>query len=87
MPARRIMLKTNLVLSNIANYIFQGEFVNTYDDQTFQELRELAQFLIQKAGIQLNCSKCHQTKTIKYTFAICIGTDYAPWSFYLYAAH
>ena len=33
-------LQTGQILGDIANYIFQGEFVNKYDDSTFQKMRE-----------------------------------------------
>jgi len=53
-------LQTGQILGDIANYIFQGEFVNKYDDSTFQKMRETSQLIIMEAGIQLNCDRCQQ---------------------------
>jgi len=48
------------MLSEIANYIFQGEFTKQYDNETFQNLREISQSLILETGIKLNCDESQQ---------------------------
>jgi hypothetical protein len=47
-------------LGDIGNYIFQGEFINNYDNETFEQLRDLSQFLMQNFNIPLNCESCQE---------------------------
>ena len=54
--------QTGQMLGDLANYVFQGEFVNTYDDDTFNQMVEIAQGLIMDNGIQLNCDQCQQNQ-------------------------
>ena len=46
--------------TDIANYIFQGEFVNEYDDDTFNSIREVSQGIMSLLGIPINCENCQQ---------------------------
>jgi RHS repeat-associated protein len=55
-------LQTGQILGDIGNYIFQGQFVNTYDDATFNQMLEVSQNLIMDNNIPLNCSQCQQTQ-------------------------
>ena len=52
--------QSSQMLGDIANYIFQGEFINTYDNQTFQDIKEISQSLIISNEIPLNCDRCQQ---------------------------
>lgn len=47
--------------ADLANYILQGQFVNEYDDQTFNELKLAAETLIVKNGIPLNRERNQQS--------------------------
>ncbi len=49
-------LRTGQILGDIANYIFQGEFTNTYDKTTQKQLLEISQKLIIENGIK--CDQC-----------------------------
>ena len=49
-------LQTGQILGDIANYIFQGEFTNTYDEPTQKQLLEISQKLITENGIK--CDQC-----------------------------
>lgn len=50
---------TEQVKADIANYIFQGEFNNSYDPKVQSQLIELSKNLITENGI--NCQQCQQT--------------------------
>jgi RHS repeat-associated protein len=55
-------LQAGRMLGDIANYIFQGEFVNTYDATLFRELLEVSQQLMIENGILLDCDRCQQNQ-------------------------
>jgi len=50
--------RTDQKLADIGNYIFQGEFRNSYDEDTFNRMKQVSQNIIQRAGI--NCHTCPQ---------------------------
>ena len=55
-------LQTEERLADIANYIFQGEFKDSYEEDTFQKMREVSQQLILDNNIPLNCEECQQNQ-------------------------
>lgn len=58
-------LQTADRLSDMGNYIFQGYFTKTDDEDTFNAMRETSQLLIQQApGATLNCDQCQQTQSV-----------------------